>query len=167
MRCLFFVSERTLSRPKLTVELSFLRYELTVDRAMLASTLWSAVALPASLLGRWVVEQSDLMVLESLKWKLRRLPRWMYLQRGWRTMSGWGCRNGCSIRREEEPAVRRGGVVNRWATQWAAAAKRASVHSTQWPKTAPTEHHHQCSTRRKQSDLPSSARQLEMEKAKN
>lgn len=89
MRCPLLVSERMFSRPKLTVVVSYLTAVLA-DRARLDSTLWLATR-PVLGAGRRELDQMDWIVFEESTRKLRRDPRWMYLRRGRKTMSGWRC----------------------------------------------------------------------------
>lgn len=70
------VSDRMLSRPKLTVVLSHLTGVLA-DRARQASTLWSTTR-PVLRGGRQEVDQMDFIVFEVSSWMFRRDP-WMYL----------------------------------------------------------------------------------------
>lgn len=79
MRCPLLVSERMLSRPKLTVVLSHLAGVLA-SRARQASTLWLTTR-PVLRVGRREVDQMDFIVFEVSSCMFRRDPRWMYLRR--------------------------------------------------------------------------------------
>ncbi len=85
MRCPLLVSERMLSRAKLSEVLSQLVVVLG-DLARRANTLWSTTRL-VERGGRRELDQMDFIAVELLWWKFRRDPRWMYLRRGWKVMS--------------------------------------------------------------------------------
>ena len=90
MRCPLLVSERMLSRAKLSEVLSQLMVVLA-DRARRANTLWSTARLEehgGRRVHRRELDQMDFIAVELLWWKFRRDPQWMYLRRGWKVMSG-------------------------------------------------------------------------------
>lgn len=86
MKCPLSVSERMLSRAKLSAVLSQL-VGVLADRARRANTLWSTARL-VERRGRRELDQMDFITVELLWWKFRRDPRWIYLGRGWKAMSG-------------------------------------------------------------------------------